>query len=134
MGLTESPSRHHDASPVTLPMTTTPSTIMMKTCLIVLLAAACANAFLIDTVQQILPTAYATDADCEAGSCCQKANLGRRSLLDNGVCTAVSVFGEKCYIHGSCGCASGLSCIQDDLALDLLHLNPVGTCGIPDSA
>merc|ERR1711963_150646 len=114
--------------------TTTPSAIMMKTCLIVLLAATVANAFLLDTVQQILPTACATDADCEAGSCCQKANLGRRSLLDNGVCTAVSVFGEKCNIHGSCGCASGLSCIQDDLALDLLHINPVGTCGIPDSA
>merc|ERR1711860_291222 len=68
---------------------------------------------------RIFSTACATDADCDAGSCCQKANLGKRSILDNGVCTAVSVFGEKCYIHGSCGCASGLSCIQDSLSLDL---------------
>merc|ERR1712183_77912 len=101
--------------------------IMMKITLIVLALAVCyTNGFL-------LAVPCLEDKDCHAGECCQRANLGKRSVLDAGLCTTVSVFGEKCYIHGSCGCASGLKCIQDSVFLDVLHLNPQGTCGAPTS-
>merc|ERR1712002_67106 len=108
---------------------------MMKLTLVVLavMVVSSQSQGIIDTVSGLIPKPCMQDADCAAGTCCQRVSLGKRNILDNGICTTVSVAGEHCYIHGSCGCASGLKCIQDDLFFDILNVNPVGTCGVPSA-
>merc|ERR1712002_1412706 len=92
---------------------------MMKLTLVVLavMVVSSQSQGIIDTVSGLIPKPCMQDADCAAGTCCQRVSLG----------------GEHCYIHGSCGCASGLKCIQDDLFFDILNVNPVGTCGVPSA-